>query len=53
MNEDLGSVPSAREVTQALGKLKNGKAPVSSNVLQEILKVAMKDGEFGRWSCTW
>ena len=43
VDEDLGSIPTAREVTQALGKLKNGKAPGSSNVLPEMLKVAMKD----------
>ena len=48
VDEDLGSVPTAREVTQALGKLKNGKAPGSSNVLPEMLKVAMKDREFGQ-----
>ena len=35
------------EVIWPLGKLKNGKAPGSSNVLPDILKVAMKDGEFG------
>ena len=27
VDEDLGSVPTAREVTQGIGKLKNGKAP--------------------------
>ena len=43
MDEDLGSVTTAREVTRALGKLKNGKAPGSSNILPEMLKVAMKD----------
>ena len=35
-------------MTRALGKLKNGKATCSSNVLPEMLKVAMKDGEFGQ-----
>ena len=35
MDEDLGSIPTAKELTQALGKLKNGKAPGSSNVLPE------------------
>ena len=48
MDEDLGSIPTARQVTRALGKLKNGKEPGSSNVLPEMLKVAMKDGEFGQ-----
>ena len=44
VDEDLGSIPIAREVTRAPGKLNNGKAPGSSNVLPEVLKVAMKDG---------
>ena len=48
VDEDLCSVPTAKEVTLALGKLKNGKAPGSSNVLPDMLKVAMKDGEFGQ-----
>ena len=48
MDEDLGSVPTARGVTWALGKLKNGKAPGSSNALPEMLKVAMKNGKFGQ-----
>ena len=48
VDEDLGSIPTVREVTWAQGKLKNGKAPGSSNVLPEMLKVAMKDGEFGQ-----
>ena len=48
MDEDLGSIPTAREVTWAPGKLKNGKAPDSLNVVPEMLKVAMKGGEFGQ-----
>ena len=48
VDEDLGSIPTAREVNRALGKLKNGKAPGSSNVLPGMLKVAMKGGEFGQ-----
>ena len=48
IDEDLGSIPTAREVTRALGKLKNVKAPGSSNILPEMLRVAMKDGEFGQ-----
>ena len=48
VDEGLGSIPTAREVTRALGKLKNGKVPGSSNVLPEMLKVAMKDVEFGQ-----
>ena len=48
MNEDHGSIPTAREVTRALGKLKNGKAPGSSNILPEMLKVVIKDGALGQ-----
>ena len=48
VDEDLGSIPTAREVTRALGKLKNGKVPGSSNVLPEMLKMVMKDGQFGQ-----
>ena len=35
---DLGTVPTLAEVVKALGKLKNGKAPGSSNILPEMLK---------------
>ena len=48
MNEDHGSIPTAREVTRVLGKLKNGKAPGSSNILPEMLKVVIKDGALGQ-----
>ena len=48
MDEDLGSIPTARDVTWILERMKNGKALGSSNVLPEILKEAMKDGEFGQ-----
>ena len=48
VDEDLGSIPTGREVTRALEKLKNGKAPGSSNVLPEMLEVAIKNGKFGQ-----
>ena len=32
-------MPTSAEVAKALGKLKNGKAPGSSNILPEMLKV--------------
>ena len=48
VDEDLDSIPTVREVTRTLGKLRNGKAPGSSNVLLDMLKVAMKDGELGQ-----
>ena len=35
---DLGTVPTSVEVAKALGKLTNGKAPGSSNILLEMLK---------------
>ena len=53
VDENLGSISTAREVTQALGKLKNGKAPGSLNVLPEMLNVAINDGEFGQIVWTW
>ena len=39
---DLGTVPTSAEVAMALGKLNNGKAPGSSNILPEMLKVAVE-----------
>ena len=35
---DLGTVPTSAEVAKARGKLKNGKAPGSYNILPEMLK---------------
>ena len=37
MDEDLGKTPSSAEVAKALGKLKNMKAPGSSDILPEML----------------
>ena len=42
----LGQVPTLQEVAEAVSKLKNGKAPGSSNILPEMLKVGCKDEEF-------
>ena len=39
---DLGTVPTSVEAAKALGKLKNGKAPGSSNILPEMLKAGSK-----------
>ena len=46
VNEDLGRVPSATEVTRALAKLKSGKAPGSSEILPEMLKVGRGNEDF-------
>ena len=35
---DLGTAPASAEVVKALGKLKNGNASGSSNILPEMLK---------------
>ena len=43
---DLGTVPTSAEVAKALGKLKNGKAPGSSNILPEMLKAGGRVEEF-------
>ena len=43
---DLGTVPTSAEVAKALGKLKNGKAPGSSNILPEMLNVGSRVEEF-------
>ena len=39
---DLGTVPASAEVAMALGKLMNRKAPGSSNILPEMLEVAVE-----------
>ena len=48
MDEDLGKTPSSVEVAEALGKLKNGKAPGSSDILPEMLKVGHRNEDFMR-----
>ena len=44
----LGTVPTSAEVAKALGKLKNGKALGSSNILPEMLKAGGRVEEFTR-----
>ena len=46
VDEDLGQVLTVHEVARALGKLKNGKAPGSSSILPDMLKVGRKDTNF-------
>ena len=48
MDEDLGKTPSSVEVAKALGKLKNGKAPRSSDILPEMLKMGCRIEDFIR-----
>ena len=43
---DLSTEPTSSEVAKALGKLKNGKAPGSSNILLEMLKGGGRVEEF-------
>ena len=43
---DLGTLPTSVEVAKALGKLKNGKAPGSSNTLPGMLKAGGRVKEF-------
>ena len=43
---DLGTVSTSVEVAKAFGKLKNGKAPGSSNILPEKLKAGGRVEEF-------
>ncbi len=43
---DLGTVSTSVEVAKALGKLKNGKAPGSSNILPGMLKAGGRVEEF-------
>lgn len=42
----LGEQPKSQEIAKALSKLKNGKAPKSSNILPEMLKAGRKDKDF-------
>ena len=46
MRLDLARAPSERELIKALGKLKNGKAAGSSNILPEMIKTASDNEEF-------
>ena len=48
VDEDLGKTPSSAEVTRALGTLKNGKAPRSSDILPEMLKVGRRNEDYMR-----
>ena len=45
-DDSLSSTPNALEVAKALGKLKNGKAPGSSNILPEMVKAGKGNSEF-------
>ena len=46
--EDLSKNPSSAEVVKATGKLKNGKAPGSSDIFPEMLKVGCWSGDIMR-----
>ena len=46
LRADLAQKPSMRELTKALGKLKNGKAAGGSNILPEMIKTACDKEEF-------
>ena len=46
LRADLAREPSRRELTKALGKLRNGKAAGSSNILPEMIKTACNNEEF-------
>ena len=48
VDEDIGKTPSLAEVAKALGMLKNGKAPGSSDVLPEMLKMGCRNEDFMR-----
>ena len=43
---ELAEEPLLTEVTKALSKLKNGKAPGSSDIVPEMLKVRRGDDKF-------
>ena len=45
---DHSTLPISAKVAKALGKLKNGKAPGSSNILPEMLKAGGRVVEFTR-----
>ena len=44
--EKIAAIPSNKEVAAALAKVKNGKAPGSSGILPEMIKVGINNGEF-------
>ena len=46
VNENLADEPKSAEVAKALGKLRNGKAAGTSNILPEILKVGAQNEDF-------
>ena len=46
VDDTLGRIPSTSEVTKALGELKNGKAPGSSDILPEMLKAGKNNSHF-------
>ena len=46
LRADLAQKPSMRELTKALGKLKNGEAAGNSNILPEMIKIACDNKEF-------
>ena len=48
VDEDLGKTPPSAEMAKALGMLKNGKAPGSSDILPEMLKVGHRNEDFMR-----
>ena len=46
VNENLADEPTSAEVAKALGKLRNGKAAGTSNILPEMLKVGAQNEDF-------
>ena len=48
VDEDLGKIQSSAEMAKALGKLKNGKAPGSSDILPKMLKLGCRNEDFMR-----
>ena len=49
VDEDLSRALSSVEEAKALRKFKNGKAPGSSDILQEMLKVGRRNEDFMRF----
>ena len=46
VSENLADEPTSAEVAKALGKLRNGKAAGTSNILPEMLKVGAQNEDF-------
>ena len=46
VSENLADKRTSAEVVKALGKLRNGKAVGTSNILPEMLKVGAKNEDF-------